>query len=101
MFFGTGIAHSILLFAVVIASGLWLGKYKIKGISIGSTWILFLGIVLSHFGFRVDPVVLGVLKEVGLIFFGCLAGIVPLVPKVIYEVFNPIHALRLLFLLRR
>lgn len=69
LFFGTGIAHSILLFAVVIASGLWLGKYKIKGISIGSTWILFLGIVLSHFGFRVDPVVLGVLKEVGLIFF--------------------------------
>lgn len=69
LFFGTGIAHSILLFAVVIASGLWLGKYKIKGISIGSTWILFLGIVLSHFGFRVDPVVLGVLKEAGLIFF--------------------------------
>ena len=69
LFFGTGIAHSILLFAVVIASGLWLGRFKIKGISIGSTWILFLGIILSHFGFRVDPVVLGILKEAGLIFF--------------------------------
>ena len=35
--------------------------------------------------------------QVGLITFGCLAGIIPLEPKVIYEVFNPIHALRLVF----
>ena len=55
LFLGTGIAHTILLFAVVIASGLWLGRFKIKGISIGTTWILFLGILLSHFGFRGDP----------------------------------------------
>ena len=35
LFVGTGIAHSILLFAFVIAIGLWLGKFKVKGISIG------------------------------------------------------------------
>ena len=69
LFFGTGIAHSILLFAVVIASGLWLGRFKVKGISIGSTWILFLGIVLSHFGLRSDPTVLAFMKDFGLILF--------------------------------
>jgi len=69
LFLGTGIAHTILLFAVVIASGLWLGKYKIKGVSIGSTWILFLGILLSHFGFRADPTALAFMKDFGLILF--------------------------------
>jgi len=69
LFLGTGIAHTILLFAFVIATGLWLGKYKIKGVSIGTTWILFLGILLSHFGFRGDPVVLAFMKDFGLILF--------------------------------
>lgn len=69
LFTGTGIAHSILLFAVVIASGLWLSRFKIKGVSIGSTWILFVGILLSHFGFTSDPTVLAFMKDFGLILF--------------------------------
>lgn len=69
LFTGTGIAHSILLFAIVIASGLYLGRFKVKGISIGSTWILFLAILVSHFGFRADPTVLAFMKDFGLILF--------------------------------
>jgi putative transport protein len=69
LFFGTGLAHTILLFAVVIASGLLLGRFKIKGVSIGTTWILFLGILLSHFGFRGDPIALSFMKDFGLILF--------------------------------
>ena len=69
LFLGSGIAHSILLLAVVIASGLWLGRFKVKGVSIGTTWILFLGILLSHFGFRADPLVLAFIKDFGLILF--------------------------------
>ena len=69
LFLGTGIAHTVLLFAVVIATGLWLGRFKVRGISIGTTWILFLGILLSHFGFRGDPVVLSFMKDFGLILF--------------------------------
>lgn len=69
LFTGTGIAHSILLFAVVIASGLWLSRFRIKGVSIGSTWILFIGILLSHFGFTSDPTVLAFMKDFGLILF--------------------------------
>ena len=75
LFLGTGIAHTILLFAVVIASGLWLGRFKIKGISIGTTWILFLGILLSHFGFRGDPLVLAFMKDFGLILFVFAVGL--------------------------
>ncbi len=69
LFFGSGIAHTILLFAVVIMSGLWLGKFKYKGVSLGSTWILFLGILISHFGFTADPTVLSFMKDFGLILF--------------------------------
>jgi putative transport protein len=69
LFTGTGIAHSILLFAVVIASGLYLGRFKIKGVSIGSTWILFVAILISHFGLRADPTVLSFMKDFGLILF--------------------------------
>lgn len=69
LFLGAGIAHSILVFAVVIAIGLYLGKFKIKGISIGSTWILFMAILLSHFGLRVDATVMNFMKDFGLILF--------------------------------
>ncbi|MGM9740813.1 MAG: TrkA C-terminal domain-containing protein, partial [Candidatus Cryptobacteroides sp.] len=69
LFFGTGIAHTILLFAVVIATGIYLGRFKLKGISIGSTWILFVGILLSHFGLRADPHILSFMKDFGLILF--------------------------------
>ncbi|MGM9743223.1 MAG: putative transporter [Candidatus Cryptobacteroides sp.] len=69
LFFGTGIAHTILLFALVIATGIYLGRFKFKGISIGSTWILFVGILLSHFGFRGDPHILAFMKDFGLILF--------------------------------
>ena len=66
---GTGIAHTILLFALVIATGIYLGRFKVKGVSIGSTWILFVGILLSHFGFRADPHILSFMKDFGLILF--------------------------------
>ncbi len=66
---GSGIAHSILVFSVVIATGLLLGKTKVKGVSIGSTWILFVAIILSHFGVRVDPTVMSFMKDFGLILF--------------------------------
>ena len=69
LFFGLGIGHSILLLAVVIATGIWLGRFKIKGITLGSTWILFVGILLSHFGFRIPGELLHFLKEFGLILF--------------------------------
>ncbi len=66
---GTSIAHSILLLSVVIAIGLLLGKVKFFGISLGTTWILFFGIFLGHFGLQIDSEVLHFMKEFGLILF--------------------------------
>ena len=69
LFFGYGIAHTILLLALVIGGGLYLSRFKVKGISLGSTWILFLGILMGHLGFKADLGVLHFVKEFGLILF--------------------------------
>ena len=69
LFLGQGVAHSIMLLALVIGIGIYLGRFKVKGVSLGSTWILFVGILVSHFGFRADPEILHFVKEFGLILF--------------------------------
>ena len=43
-----GIAHSILILAVAIASGIALGKVRVGGVSLGSVWILFVGILFGY-----------------------------------------------------
>lgn len=65
----SGTAYSILLFAIAITLGLCLAKFNIKGITIGSTWILFIGIVMGHFGLVPDAKVLSFMKDFGLILF--------------------------------
>ena len=65
----SGTAYSILLFAIVITAGLCLAKLNFKGITIGSTWILFVGIVMGHFGFLPNARVLAFMKDFGLILF--------------------------------
>ncbi len=69
LFVGDGIAHVVLTFSLVITFGILLGKVKIAGVSLGITWILFVGIILSHFGMKVDKEVLHFVKEFGLILF--------------------------------
>ena len=69
LFFGNSIAHAVLTFALVITLGILLGKIKIKGVSLGITWILFVGIIASHFGMTVDSEVRHFVQEFGLILF--------------------------------
>lgn len=68
-------ASAIFILALVIASGLFLGKFKIKGVSLGSTWILFMGILLGHLGLRIHPVILSFIKDFGLILFVFAIGL--------------------------
>ena len=65
----SGTAYSIILFAIAITLGLWFSKYKVKGVTIGSTWILFVGIVMGNFGLTPDPKTLSFMKDFGLILF--------------------------------
>ncbi len=69
LFFGSSVAHAVLTFALVITVGILLGKIKIKGVSLGITWILFVGIIFSHFGMTVDNDVRHFVQEFGLILF--------------------------------
>ena len=66
---GGGVAHSVLILSLLIAFGIMLGKIKVAGISLGVTWILFVGIVFGHFDLNLDEHLLHFLKEFGLILF--------------------------------
>ena len=70
-----GTAGAILILALVIAIGLWLGRFKVWGISFGMVWILFVGIILSHFGLRINPTMLSFIKDFGLILFVFAIGL--------------------------
>ena len=70
LFFGDGVAHAVIVLALVISLGIFLGRVvKLKGVTLGITWILFMGIVASHFGMRINPTLLSFVKEFGLILF--------------------------------
>ena len=69
LLWGTGVAHSVILLSLVIVFGILLGKVRIAGISLGITFVLFVGIVMGHFGLTIDPLVLHFFKEFGLILF--------------------------------
>jgi len=75
LFMGNGVGHSIMIISLVITVGILLGKFSIRGISLGSTWILFMGILFSHFGLKMDPGSLHFLKEFGLILFVFSVGL--------------------------
>lgn len=65
----TELASTIILYSFVIACGIFLGKLKVGGISLGVTFVLFVGILMGHFGYVVDPQVLKFIREYGLILF--------------------------------
>ncbi|MBQ7237856.1 MAG: putative transporter [Bacteroidales bacterium] len=69
LLFSPGVAHSVLLVAATIAIGLAMSRIKIGGISLGVTWVLFVGIVASHFGLVLDATTSHFVKEFGLILF--------------------------------
>lgn len=66
---GSSVAHAILVYSFVIAIGVILGKVKFFGISLGVTFVLFVGIAAGHFGWDVDPSILKFIQEFGLILF--------------------------------
>lgn len=69
------VAHIALLYAVVIAVGVYLGKIKIAGISLGVTFVLFAGIVAGHFGFTAPTPILTFIQDFGLILFVFMIGL--------------------------
>ncbi len=66
---GGGVAHSVLILSLVIAFGIMVAKIKVAGVSLGITWILFVGIVFGHFDMTLNEHLLHFMKEFGLILF--------------------------------
>ncbi len=69
------VAHIALLYAIVIAAGVYLGKLKIGGISLGVTFVLFAGIVAGHVGFTAPQPILTFIQDFGLILFVFMIGL--------------------------
>lgn len=63
------LAATLILYSFVIAAGIFIGKLKVKGISLGVTFVLFVGIVMGQLGYVVDPAILKFVREFGLIIF--------------------------------
>ena len=92
---GGGVAHSVLILSLVIAFGIILAKIKIAGISLGVTWILFVGIVFGHFNLSLDEHLLHFLKEFGLILF--VFNVSTTEPRLIVSQHRHTHIYRYLF----
>ena len=75
LFTGNGVASTVLMLAISIFAGLLLGRLKIKGITLGITWVLFVGILISALGVSLNGDMLHVVKEFGLILFVTAVGL--------------------------
>ena len=75
LFTGSGVGPTILYLAISIFVGLLLGKIKIAKISLGITWVLFVGIALSACGVTLNAEMLHIIKEFGLILFVVAVGL--------------------------
>lgn len=69
------VAHIVLLYAAVISLGIYLGRLKFFGISLGVTFVLFSGILAGHFGFTGTSNILTYIQDFGLILFVYCIGL--------------------------
>ncbi len=69
------IGHIVFVYGFVIALGTYLGRIKVFGVSFGVTCVLFVALLTNYAGIRINPTVLGFLRDFGLIFFVYLMGL--------------------------
>ena len=69
------VAQAVIIYSLVIATGIALGKVKILGISLGVTWVLFIGLLFSYFGITINKEMEHFVKEFGLILFVYAIGL--------------------------
>lgn len=67
--------QAILILSLICATGLALGQIKVGGISLGVTFVFFAGIIAGHFGLSVNPDMLNMIQNFGLILFIYALGV--------------------------
>ena len=61
--------QAVMILSIICAAGLALGKIKVKGLSLGVTFVFFAGIVAGHFNIQIDPQMLALAQNFGLILY--------------------------------
>ena len=61
--------QALVVLSLIVAAGLALGKLHFKGVSLGVTWVFFVGIIAGHFGLKIDPQMLLFAESFGLVLF--------------------------------
>lgn len=69
LFCSHGPVHAVCVLSVIIAIGLGLGKIRVWGVSLGVTFVFFMGILAGHLGFSIDPQMLKYAQDFGLVLF--------------------------------
>ena len=67
--------QAILILSLICAIGLALGQIRIGGVSLGVTFVFFAGIIAGHFGLTVNPDMLNIIQNFGLILFIYALGV--------------------------
>lgn len=61
--------QAVIVLSIIIAVGLWLGKLRVCGISLGVTFVFFVGILAGHLGLTIDDGMLQYAESFGLVLF--------------------------------
>lgn len=67
--------QAIVIVSLICAIGMALGKVKIAGISLGVTFVFFIGIIAGHIGLSIDPAMLKYAENFGLVIFVYALGL--------------------------
>ena len=75
IFFEPSVVQAVIVLSLVCAAGLYLGKIKFFGISLGVTFVFFIGILAGHFGLKINGDMLDFAQNFGLIIFVYTLGL--------------------------
>lgn len=75
LFFEQSALQAVIILSLITAIGLGLGKLHLFGISLGVTFVFFMGILAGHLGFSIDPQMLTYAESFGLVLFVYALGL--------------------------
>lgn len=75
IFFEHSVIQAVVVISMISAIGLALGKISIYGVSLGVTFVFFVGILAGHFGLSIDPQMLNYAESFGLVIFVYALGL--------------------------
>ena len=67
--------HALLAYSLIFACGLWIGRFKFFGVSLGVTCVLFLGLIARYVGVDIDPNIIAFFRNFGLVLFVFFIGL--------------------------